>query len=571
MILSLPSFAILGLKMRRVVVIFVALAIYFTSGCRSISPAQIAGAGRKSDTACNAGDQIVFGMAWEPVSFNTLRALDSASYYAQTLVYEGLLKYDANLNIVPALASSFSISGDGKTYKFQLRKGAKFSDGTAITIADVKASFDLAASKASPFRSDYKCIESFESLASKENNSFILHLSYPSAPLLARLVELRILPARIICAKDRGNAALSRTPLGSGPFRLLHWQSGQELVFVPNEFYWGEKPKMRQLVWRIVPDKTLLSIALRRGEVDVAAIDPLNLQALLKTAGANKNYQPLVVDQFNGSRTVYLGFNLRKLPCSNDGVRLAIARAINRVAMGKVLFAGRAQIPNSDIAPGNWVYNANTRLTSFNPQLAAVTLQKAGYTLVNRRWCGQGSDKHPLSFRILTVKDFQDVAQAVVDDLSAINIPAEVQVLEYTTLRQQYLRSGDFDLFVWSRSSGPDPECSLVWGTGGALNFCGFTDKDVDRLLADGRRQIDRDKRKKIYQTIQDILAEKLPWVFLAQPKLLIIHKSTVLNIKQSDQEITGLPWDNPLFNASSWRIKQSAPTASVGALNILK
>ncbi|MGL1590451.1 hypothetical protein ACSTHS_00020, partial [Vibrio parahaemolyticus] len=69
-------------------------------------------------------------------------------------------------------------------------------------------------------------------------------------------------------------------------------------------------------------------------------------------------------------------------------------------------------------------------------------------------------------FRIMTSKDFQDVAQVISDDLSQVGIATEVQVLEYTTLRAKYLRTGDFDVFVWSRSSGTDPECSLVWGKG---------------------------------------------------------------------------------------------------------
>ena len=89
--------------------------------------------------------------------------------------------------------------------------------------------------------------------------------------------------------RDHGSQQLSRSPIASGPFRLHNWQSGLELVFERNPNYWGAKPKYRQLVWRIVPDKTLLGIALRRGELDVAAVDPLNCGAI-KLSGKRSNF-----------------------------------------------------------------------------------------------------------------------------------------------------------------------------------------------------------------------------------------------------------------------------------------
>lgn len=175
-------------------------------------------------------------MTLEPMGFYPLRALDSGSYYAQTLVYEGLVRYGANLDVVPAIAKSFSVAPDGLTYTFELRPDVKFCDGSPLTFLDISESFKLAQSKLSPFRTDYEAISSVEQ---KGASTVVLHLSRRSAPLLSRLVELRILPYKIISAKDHGKNALSRNPVGSGPFRLLRWESGLELVFEPNPFYGG--------------------------------------------------------------------------------------------------------------------------------------------------------------------------------------------------------------------------------------------------------------------------------------------------------------------------------------------
>ncbi len=518
--------------------------------------------------AVPAKERVVFGMSWEPASFNPLRALDSASYYAQTLVYEGLVKLDADLHIVPALAESFSISADGLTYTFKLRPNLHFSDGSKIELEDIVASLDSARSARSPFKTDYECIEKIDH--DRQTRQITLHLKQPSAPLLPRLVDTRIIAARILREADHGTSSLSRTPIANGPFQLARWEPGVELVFEPNPQYWGEKPKIRQLVWRVLPDKTLLGVALRRGEVDVAPVDALDCQAVLTArAGgdsaniANKNAKEgstdganrLVLDQFNGTRTVYLGFNTQRQPFDQKVLRQAICMGINRNEIARVLFAGYARVPNGDVSPGSWVYNSRVKSWPFDPDLAKQYLIKSGYALSNRGWCRPRSagDDLPLSFRILTVKDFQDIALAVSNDLASLKIPSEVQVMEYTTLKARYLQKRDFDVFVWSRSSGTDPDCTLVWGTGGVLNFCGFSDAAADKLIKDGRHTNSRSERACIYGKIQEILAEQLPWVFLAQPKLLIVHKAEIENIKQSNQELTGLPWDNPLFNAPRW------------------
>jgi peptide/nickel transport system substrate-binding protein len=525
-------------------------AVTILAGCSS-APAPLSPPTHES----SSDDQIVFGISWEPNSFNPLKSLDSGSYFAQTLIYEGLVKYDASMRVVPALAETYSVSKDQKTYKFQLRPGLFFSDGSALTVDDVRSSFQAASSKASPFKSDFDCIEKIES--DKASGAIVLHLSRVSAPLLSRLIELRILPAAIWNQPDHGAQALSRTPIASGPFRLKRWESGLELVFEPNPFYWGDKPKMKQLVWRVVPDKTFLGIALRRGELDVAAVDPLNCNATTGTLAQSKN--KIVVDEFNGSRTVYLGFNAHKKPFSEKLIRQSIAMSIDRAALARVLFAGYAIVPKSDVSPGNPFYNDKVLAWNFDRQKAAAVLKEAGYSLTNHGWCQEKSDSlsnEPLSFRILTVKDFQDVAQVVSDNLADMKIPTEVQVLEYTTLRSNYLKKGDFDVFLWSRSSGIDPDCALVWGTGGALNFCGLSDPKIDALIEQGRSTPDPLKRVAVYEEIQSTLAEQLPWVFLVQPKLLVAHKSNIYNVKQACQQVTGLPWDNPLFNAPRWERK---------------
>jgi peptide/nickel transport system substrate-binding protein len=483
-------------------------------------------------------------MTLEPMGFYPLRALDSGSYYAQTLVYEGLVRYGPDLNVMPAIAESFDVSDDGLTYTFKLRPDVKFGDGTPVTFADINESFELALSKLSPFKSDYEAISKIELIG---DSTVVLHLSKRSAPLLSRLVELRILPAKKIRAKDHGKNALSRDPVGSGPFRIVRWESGLELVFEPNPFYWGVKPSYKQLVWRVVPDKTLMAMALRRGELDVAALDPTSWKVIRD--GAKDRIE---LDKFPGSRTIYLGFNTNKKPFDDQRVRQAMCLSINRDDIAKALYSGFAVVPRSDVSVGSWVYNQDAKLWPFDLKQAREKLVEASYKFIGRNW--KSTDEKLLAFRILTIRDYQDVAQIVSDDLKNLDVPSEVQIVEYATLRQRYLQKGDFEAILWSRSSGPDPECSLVWSKEGAMNYSKFANPKIEALLKEGRLSTDKKSRANVYKEIQGILANELPWVFLIQPDLLVAHSVNIGNIKQADQNLTGLPWDNPLFNAASWK-----------------
>jgi peptide/nickel transport system substrate-binding protein len=488
------------------------------------------------------GRTIVFGMPWEPISLYPLRTLDSASYYAQGLVYEGLVKYDHVLRIVPAAAESFQISPDGKTYTFKLRKNVGFSDGKPVTIVDVIESIRLAADPSSPYHADYEDINRIER---KGEDIIVLHLDQPCAPLLSRIVEIRILPLSIIQSPDHGRKALSRNAIGTGPFRLTGWNSGAELRFQPNPYYWGNKPQFDKLVWRIVLDRALMDLALQSGELDAAQVDAAVVQDVRKDSR-------LQIEQFPASRTVYMGFNLKKAPFDNKLVRQALCLAMDRKELVDKLYQQYARIAHTDFPPTGWTYKAHEIFWTHNTELARAKLRQAGYQWNGKDWRKNGE---LLAFPILTVRDYQDVAQVIADDLGAIGIPTEVHVVEFSTLRMRYLKTGKFDTVVWSRSVGPDPECLLSWHTKGPLNFSSFSDPRMDEDLEKGRRATDKMQRLAVYQDIQDILATDLPWVFLLHPKLIIAHDPNIENIIMPGQQVTGLPWDNPMFNAPYWKI----------------
>ena len=486
-------------------------------------------------------------MMFEPVSFNPLRGIDSGSYCASTLVYEGLVRYDQDLQLIPGLAESFAVSDDGLIYTFKLRAGLRFSSGEPLTAGDVKASFALATSDLSPFRGDYVDIAEVKITSEREIE---IDLKRRSQPFLSRMAEMRILPKRVIDLPDHGNKLLARNPVGTGPYTLTKWETGLELDFDRNPYYWGGAPQNDGIVWRIIPDRTVAAVALARGEIDLVPVDG---RMWLNYLAKSPSHSQLAVAQFNGNRTIYLGFNLRRPPGNELAVRHALVEALNRQALAKVFYGGYALVADTDTPRASWVYTP-TESVAFDPAASAQLLKSAGFFKDKQGWQRQGA---PLSLRILTVKDLEDVADVVSDDLVRAGIKSEVEVIEYSTLRRVYLQKGRFDAVLWSRSCGPDPESTIVWSSKGPLNFCGLKSDRVDDLLKSGRLAVSVAARKACYQDLQKYLAHELPWAFLVQPKLLIAHRSNILNIQRGRQADFGLPWDNPVFNAAYWQRAQ--------------
>ncbi len=467
------------------------------------------------------------------------------------------------MNLRPALAESFVISEDGLTYRFKLRPNLHFSNGQPLTTNDVKASLLLGASELSPFKSDYADIKTIDI---ENDRDFSIKLARRCQPLISRLAELRILPANLLSSADHGNQVISRHPIGTGPFRLVRWESGLELVFERNPYHWGPPAKSDRLIWRVVPDRNVLAVALARGEVDVAPVDGRIWKTFLATAKlpkTNNTRAPLKVAVFNGNRTVYLGFNLEREPWKELLIRQAFASAIDRKAIAEVFYGGYAVIPDSDFPVTNWAFSKDTKHVVYDPRLSIQLIERAGYKRYGKCWLRPGNPK-PLALKIHTIKDQEEVAQVVADYLNRIGVICEVETMEYSTVRRSYLQKGRFDAVLWSRSFGPDPECSVVWSSKGPLNFCRLRSKEADSLITVARLAATKSERIEPYRQLQSYLSAQLPWVFLAQPQQLIVYQGYVENVagaetvetdkQKGQQHAVGLPWDNPVFNAAEWR-----------------
>lgn len=262
---------------------------------------------------------------------------------AQSLIYQGLVRLDPTgktLQVVPAIADKWTISNDGKSYTFHIRKGLTFSNGQPVTGADVKNALDSWANPtldqyASSFSQGYKSATVLNASEVRVNlsepvNGFLYYLAMPPA---------EIYPAAL--AKAQGQAFWNH-PIGSGPFVLQSWAKGSSITFAKNTKYWQPgHPLLNKVVFNFVTDDNTRLLDLENGQAQVIDSLPFDQVSSLK---AHNN---LVVAPYKIPSWILLAVNNQKTPLNKVAVRQALSYAIDRSAINQKVYSGLATVPNS--------------------------------------------------------------------------------------------------------------------------------------------------------------------------------------------------------------------------------
>ncbi|HEY5521622.1 MAG TPA: ABC transporter substrate-binding protein, partial [Desulfuromonadaceae bacterium] len=219
------------------------------------------------------GDSLVEGTIGEASTLIPLLATDSSSHAVAGQIYNGLVKYDKNLNIVGDLAESFDISKDGLTITFHLRQGVKWHDGAPLTSRDVLYTFKITIDPKTPtaYAEDFKQVKN---ISAPDLYTICVTYDSPFAPALASW-GVNILPAHLLEGKDITKSPLSRRPVGTGPYRFKEWVSGQKIVLEANEDYFEGRPYIDRYIYRIIPDSSTMYMELKAGAIDLMALTPV--------------------------------------------------------------------------------------------------------------------------------------------------------------------------------------------------------------------------------------------------------------------------------------------------------
>jgi peptide/nickel transport system substrate-binding protein len=423
-------------------------------------------------------------------AFASLRLLD--------LIYEPLVRTDADLNIVPALAESWEFSDDGMTLTFHLRQGVTFHDGSAFTSEDVIASLNRILDEATgaATRSNLLSIDSMEA---PDDYTVVLHLNLADVPLVAALSSRN---AAILSSNVIANGDPATDAIGTGPFMLESWTPDEKTVLKANPNYWGDGPYVDGIEIRIIPEEASIVAALRAGEVDFALLnDPLIATLLEGDATITLNRTPDIS---------YHVLQLRAAvpPLDKLEVRQAISCAIDRQEVVDVAALGEGQVTGPLTMPAFRI--PLDELFCYTPDLnKARDLMKqagmeAGFTL-------------PVIVGVAEPPTALSEAQVIQEQLKAININVQIESLELATYVDRWL-AADFTAAIALNGGRPDPYpmYSRYFQYGAQFEkVAGYEDDTLDSLMKAGQTETDPAKRYEIFAEFQKHLAEVCPWIWL--------------------------------------------------------
>lgn len=450
--------------------------------------------------AGTAGAQTVqIAVDQSPVGLDPHVATAFSTQLVTSVIYEGLTAIDHDLHVVPALAASWTIAPDGRTYVFRLRDGARFHDGTPVTPADVIASLARVRDPktGSPFASRFGMVANAEADGA---NGVRLTLSAPSAPLLAQLATLAIVPS----AATSGKIDLSRNPDGTGPFKFHEWVPNTLIALDRNEAYWNSAlPKLAGLRYNLVPEAATRQLGIAGGTYQL-------LPSLDAATAAQLAHAPGVTVQSTQDLAYSLiGLNTAKPPFDKPEVRQALDYAIDRGQIVQAVYFGKAA-PAGPLSPAlkDWVLPVSAfPCYAPDPGRAKALLAQAGISL-------------PLKVTLNVLGNVQqvvDIAQVVQAQARDAGFEFTLNVQEAGRFIQDW-RSGNFQAFASLNSGGPDPDdyFGRAFQTGGATNVYHYSNPQLDHLLTEARETSDATRRKALYDEAQRILACTGPVVHLA-------------------------------------------------------
>lgn len=396
---------------------------------------------------------------------------------------------------------------------FTLRDDVRWHDGEPFTSKDVAFTYKAIMDEtvASPRKPDFDLIQSIETPSPTQA---LITYRKPYSPALNSWM-IGLLPAHILEDKPAAwwNENFNRNPIGTGPFKFGSWKTNESLRIVPYKDYYQGSPWLDGIVFRLLPDPIALRLAFMTRQVDYWAVDPWAV-ANLKD---DPNFQ---VFSYPSNSYSYVGWNLRNPLFQDLSVRQAFAHAVNVPDMIKYILYGEGVQSTGIFPPHFWFSNPNIKPIPYDPAEAARLLDEAGW-----KPGPDGirvKDGKRLSFTLITnqANDIRkDIATLVQDNLRSVGVEVNVEIYEWAVFITRFINKLDFDATVLGWTTPPDYDAYQVWHSSQSnpeqLNFVGYKNPEVDKLLDQIRQEYDPEKIKQLAGEIQRKIFADQPYLFL--------------------------------------------------------
>jgi peptide/nickel transport system substrate-binding protein len=463
-------------------------------------------------------DVITVAIANAPTNFDPRIGSDESSQKIHQLLYNGLLRIDDQLRVVPDLAEAID-TPDPVTYVARLRRGVLFHDGRELTAGDVVHTFRsfLDPAFVSARKGAYRLVAAVDRI---DRYTVVFKLKEPFGSFPVNLV-MGIVPEK---TPD------PFSPIGTGPYRFVSYAADDRVVLAPFAGYFGGPPKNGGLVLKIVPDDTMRGLELRKGSVDLIVNDlGPDLVHQLQAEGR------LRIATASGSDFAYIGINVRDPVLSDVRVRHALGFGIERGAIVTHLRRGFARVADGILPAASWYSEPDVFRFTYDPAHARRLLDEAGY----RDPDGDGPrPRLTLSLKTSTAEAYRLQAAVIQHDLRQAGIALDVRSHEFATLYADVLR-GNFQLYTlqWVGVSDPDMLRRVFHSQQvppAGFNRGYYRNADVDRLIDAATVAGDEAERRRLYADAQKRIAADAPYVGLWHKTNVAVHQPTIDGVRLS-------------------------------------
>ena len=482
-----------------------------------------------SVNASTPNNVLVVGQIAEPKSLDPATVTAVNDFRILMNIYDGLVRYkDGALEVEPALAESWEISADGKTYTFNLRSGVKFHDGTAVDADAVKFNFDRMLDEDHPFHDTgpfplsffFSAIDGVEAV---NENTVRFTLNAPYAPFLSNLAYPTGLIASPAAIKKHGSD-FGRNPVGTGAFKFDSWKSNEAVVVSRHDAHWDGKAGTEAVVFRPITDGNTRVAEMLSGGIDMMVEVPPT--ALSKFSGNDFS-----IAEQAGPHVWFLILNAKEGPFANKLVRQAANYAINKKAIVENVLEGTAAIAAGPTPPAfAWAYNDSLQPYPYDPAKARTLLKEAGVSNAKLTfYVTQGGSG---------MLDPVAMGTAIQADLAAVGFDVEIKTFEWNAFLGEVNPGlegkADMAEMAWM-TNDPDtlPYLALrtaAWPEQGGFNSGYYSNPKVDELLEAARSSTDQAQRARLYKEMQTIVQDDAPWVFVANWKQNAVTSDKVQN-----------------------------------------
>lgn len=463
------------------------------------------------------GGTLIWGRGGDSVNLDLAQATDGESIKAGIQIFENLVIFGKDsMDVEPQLAKSWSISEDGLTWTFKLRRGVKFHDGTPFNAKAVYDSFARIIDKSHPFYGYGKwkylslSLGQVKEIKVIDDYTVSLVTKKPYAPLLNNLA-LWLCPIVSPQAMAKYKDQIGLNPVGTGPFEFVKWVKDDQIILKRNNEYWGEKAKVDKIILKSIPEPSSRLMALQSGTIDIADdLDPDSINLVKKNANLAVIERPSV-------NVGYLALNTEKEALKDVRVRQAISHAIDKETLIKTIFQGLAIPAKNPFAPSIWGYNDAIEPYKYNPQKSRELLKQANF--------GKNTELELWAMPVSRAYMPEPVktAELIQAYLAAVGLKAKIVRHDWGTYLSK-TANGEHDMCMLGWLGGNADPDNFLYGllsadtakTPGAANVALWKNQEFTDLCLKAQKTFDKAERTKLYLKAQEIFHEEVPWVPLA-------------------------------------------------------